>query len=146
MSYPFGLPIKELKLLAKQLIKDNKKLPKKMTRIPTVVGPLSLAASERPGGSPLIEVWRSCKFLCQIYDEGDVERLSICRTEIDVNNRRWKDGITWEELDQVKHEVGRTYSVAIEFYPPPHKLINDANLRHLWVYKKTPDFPFMWGN
>lgn len=49
----------------------------------------------------------------------------------------WKedgsDGITWDELMAVKNEFLGEEVEAIEIYPPQNEVVNDANIRHLWV-------------
>ena len=87
-------------------------------------------------------VYRSRDFLVLIFfNPGEPTRLSICRTELD-NEGRWKDGITWDELQHIKTGVGYGISCTIEIYPPDKNVVNVANMRHLWIY----DAPFRWRN
>ncbi len=44
-----------------------------------------------------------------------------------------KDGITWDQLQDVKNELLGPDTTAIEVYPPACDLVNEANMRHLWV-------------
>lgn len=105
---------------------------------------VALPASAAESSKPYLEAWRSRRFLCQVFDHGNVERLSICRCEIDIHSRRFKDGITWDELQQVKFEVGRGDRAAVEIYPPETRIVNVANHRHLWVWKEGCPLEFMW--
>jgi hypothetical protein len=50
------------------------------------------------------------------------------------------DKITWDELQAVKNEAIEPESTCIEVYPPESELVNDVNLRHLWV---VPDGTFI---
>lgn len=86
-----------------------------------------------------IEVWRSNRFAVQIYNESPV-RLSIVRTAIKKDGN-WKEGISWEELQEIKNQCGYTNQTAIELFPPEKHLVNVANIRHLWI---IPDPEFMW--
>ncbi len=62
----------------------------------------------------LKEVWRSREFLVMVYAAtSGIERLSIIRSQF-TNNDNWKDGITWDELQQLKHECGRGDKFAVE--------------------------------
>lgn len=82
--------------------------------------------------SALIEVWRSRYFLVQVYAELDgYERLSICRTSHTGDS--WADGMTWDELMEVKRQVGRGQRDALEVYPADRDIVNVANMRHLWL-------------
>lgn len=88
-----------------------------------------------------IEVWRSNKFLAQVFaEEGNVLRVSVCRTELSPQGNRWSDGIAWEELQQVKREIGRGDKWAVEIYPADIDTVNVANMRHLWLLSEAPAF------
>jgi hypothetical protein len=50
-----------------------------------------------------------------------------------------KGDIPWDHLQLVKNETAGSEAVAIEIYPPEDKLINDANIRHLWVVDSIPE-------
>lgn len=43
-----------------------------------------------------------------------------------------KDGITWDELQQIKDEYLGPEVAAVEFYPPANRVVNDLNMRHLY--------------
>lgn len=113
--------------------KENRKWPKVLAPVPRHDWPSQPAY--------LCEVWRSRDFLVQIYRKRGVERLSVCRTAL--QGTRWADGITWDELQALKRECGRGHKTAIEIYPPDEKIVNGANMRHLWIMDKPPEF--MWG-
>lgn len=48
------------------------------------------------------------------------------------------DGITWDELQRIKNEVWGEEQTAIEVFPPQGELVNDANIRHLWLVPSAP--------
>lgn len=86
-------------------------------------------------------VWRSGRYLVQEFAEADgVVRLSINRASISGN--RWIDQISWEELQQIKNELGFFAHCAVEVYPPLLDEVNVANMRHLWILAEPP--AFMW--
>ncbi|MGO8746204.1 MAG: hypothetical protein ACLQNE_09460 [Thermoguttaceae bacterium] len=42
------------------------------------------------------------------------------------------EGITWDELQQIKDEYLGPDVSAVEFYPPADGVVNELNMRHLW--------------
>lgn len=107
--------------------KTNKKMridaAKFLMRVPVDQWP-----SKPPG---LIAAFRSKKFLVQIYEEKDCQRLSVCRSEVKIGG--WKENITWEELQGIKRELGFGDKLAVEIYPRDKDIVNVANMRHLWI-------------
>lgn len=111
---------------------ENKKFGKTMKLVGT--------DPDAKPGMPL-QVWRSKNFLAQVTKEpSGFTRLSVQRCAID-HNGHWVDGITWDELQQVKTECGLGEVWAVEVYPPEDMLVNVANMRHLWL---VTDAPFAW--
>lgn len=88
------------------------------------------------------EVWRSKRFLCQVFDDASgFRRLSVSRCEMAADGD-WRDGVTWDELMEVKRQVGCGDHEAVEVYPSDRDVVNVANIRHLWL---VPDgMPFTW--
>lgn len=87
----------------------------------------------------LADVLRSRNFLVQIYLEPGALRMSVCRTQLDALGR-WRDGITWDELMQLKAEAGYADEWAVELYPPAAEIVNVANFRHLWILPGAPEY------
>lgn len=103
----------------------------------------SKASKTTHTGARYIKAWRSRDFLCQLAEcKSGHLRLSINRTVVDVTNRRWRDGITWDELMQVKRECGYGDQYAVEVFPADHDQVNVANIRHLWLLPEAP--PYAW--
>ena len=122
----------------RQLERNNAKLPERLQEIPRDQWPANAPPS-------IIRVFRSRDYLVQEYREPNplvISRLSICRTSISGN--RWKDGITWDELQRIKNEVGYGDADAVEIYPADDDVVNVANMRHLWVLDSR--IPFAWRN
>jgi len=65
------------------------------------------------------------------------------RTHVDPTILRWVDGITWDDLQRLKREAGYGDREAVEVYPPAACVVNEANIRHLWILPSR--MPFSWG-
>jgi len=90
----------------------------------------------------LHQVWRSNSFMAQVVVEANgIYRVSVNRTAIG-EDMRWIDGITWEELQGIKGEIGFGDKMAVEVYPSDSEVVNVANMRHLWVLPEP--LPFAW--
>lgn len=122
----------------RQLARANAKLPKHLALIDPADWPQAVLAS----ATPPVAVWRSRGFLVQKYlaPAPAVARLSVLRTTL--AGERWQDGITWDELQQIKNEVGYFAHTAVEVFPPMRDVVNVANIRHLWVLDGP--LPFAW--
>lgn len=97
-------------------------------------------------GAPL-RSWRSRYFLVQEYPVSDpmvLVRLSVNRAErmMTPDGERWKDGISWDELQNIKGQCGYAAHDAIEIYPPYCDVVDVANIRHLWILREP--LPFAW--
>lgn len=92
-----------------------------------------------------IAAWRNNTFLVQAFAApNDVIRLSVNKTSVKGFTKKlhpiWSDGITWEELQAIKSELGYGQMWAVECYPPDDQVVNVANMRHLWLLPKPPNF------
>lgn len=93
------------------------------------------------GKAKALSVWRSKEFFVVVFDENGRTRITVNRTMIDGSGE-WMDGISWEELQRIKNEVGFADRDAVEVYPKDGDEVNVANMRHLWVLDE--DCPFAW--
>lgn len=91
---------------------------------------------------PPSRVWLSKHFLAMLFTFGHSPRLTVNRCERQPGGN-WKDGITWDELMSVKAACGFADAWAVEVYPPEAEVVNDANMRHLWILDGAP--PFAWS-
>ncbi len=57
-----------------------------------------------------------------------------------VRRHDGKDGISWDVLQRIKNDMLGEEAVAIELYPPEHFVVNEANIRHLWLISEMPPF------
>ncbi len=84
-----------------------------------------------------VMIWRSRTYMVQLYQEGTAEfpimlRLSICRTKLRPDGR-WEDGLTWDEMNAIKEELGYGGWYGVEVFPPTADIQNLNNYRHLWL-------------
>lgn len=118
----------------RQLMRDNAKQPETLTRVPEWEWP-PCELRNRP-----TDVWRSRHYLVQEYSlTGGVTRLSIARTMMQANGR-WVDGLSWDELQDIKRQVGFGDSFAVEVFPKDKDVVNVANMRHLWILPQPLEF------
>ena len=111
--------------LQRKLKKDNKKRSEFFTLLPKSKWPSNTDQKRT-------RVWVNKKYLVQEFIELDSIRLTINRTTINQDGN-WNDGITWDELQDIKRQIDYGSFYAIEIYPPDHDVVNNANMRHLWV-------------
>jgi len=109
-------------------------LPRQLTELPEERWPV-YRGSNKP-----IRVLVSKRFMVQVFAErGGYCRLSVNRVKRKAGGK-WKDGITWDELQQIKKECGFGEWLALEVFPEDSRLIKDANMRHLWLPPVRPEF------
>lgn len=114
--------------------KENEKWPTHLVPVPKELWP-QLPTKKTP-----IQIFRSKFFLVQVFDEGEgVTRLTVNRGMLDKSGR-WVDGITWDELQDLKRQAGFGEQMAVEIYPDDFNVVNDANMRHLWVLPESLSF------
>lgn len=103
-------------------------LPEKLTRMDDndPMMPYSSHPEDRIG------VWRNKKFSVILWKVPAGEKMTISRNEWDSKTRRYEDGITWDEIQEIKRELGYGERTGVEFFPPDSELINIANVRHIW--------------
>ena len=133
---------RELINLARALALENRKYSELFVELP--VEKFNLPG-KHPGFKKYpVRAWRSNRFCVQLFDEKPgLVRLTINRTQID-HNGHWLDGITWEELQEIKTQVGYGDYDAVEVFPANKDLMFFANMRHLFVFDAPLDF--VWRN
>ncbi len=126
----------DLATLRWQLRTDAERYPEQLQPIPRKDWPLRLATT----ADTLIRALRSRTLLVQVFDPGGTPwlRMSVCRALLGADGR-WEDGLTWDDLQQAKHQAGYGHLWATEVYPPDDQVVDVANMRHLWLY--PPDVP-----
>ena len=124
---------KQRKLYRKMLAKENAKWPDIPKEIPKDQWP------DMPSTAKRIAVWRSKYWLIQAFHENGFIRLSVNRTTM-APDGTWDEDISWDDLQWVKEKVGFANQWATEIFPPADKVINVANMRHLWILNKPPEY------
>lgn len=118
------------------LAEDNKRWPPYLVPVPREEWP----ALHRVG--PIVEVWRSRTLLVQVREpRNGAQWVSVNRTALD-DTGRFRDGLTWDELQEVKRQIGRGDRWAVELYPADDEVENINNIRHLWLLDEEPPFGF----
>lgn len=110
--------------------------------------PKELWPATAPSSVPPLQVWRDADFLVTLYPTpqvcGAVYRLTVVRAAgvaMDGRGRVvYRDGITWDDLMQVKRDCGFANCWAVEVYPADEDVVNVANMRHLWILNEAPAF------
>lgn len=87
---------------------------------------------------PPIRVWQSRKYLVQLFDEPpflsvDTKRITVCRVTLG-DDGHWDAGLSWDELQDIKREIGFSEWYGVEIYPRDRDVVNVANMRHIWVF------------
>lgn len=76
---------------------------------------------------PSIGHWEDETFEVAGFLDQNTIRLDICRKDM-------ADGITWDELHDIKSKCGFGEFDAVEFYPRDKDVLNTANIRHLYLF------------
>lgn len=115
--------------------KQAAKYPSRLQEVPRYMWPSEDGLGNR------FNVWLSRDYLVQGFDgPGGVLRLTVCSTTPTADS--WADGLTWDELMEIKRQCGFADWVAVELYPDDSNIVNVANMRHLWLLREAP--AFMW--
>ncbi|MDT8895438.1 hypothetical protein RSO41_12305 [Halomonas sp. I1] len=115
--------------------KRAKSYPMDLTEAPRYMWPSDAWQENR------LNVWISRDYLVQVFAEHeDIIRLSI--NDVVPESGGWSDGMTWDELMEIKRQCGYADRVAVEIYPDDDNIVNVANMRHLWLLPEPP--AFMW--
>jgi len=119
--------------LRRAAAKANDKRSTRLTMVPREQWPDTKHDPKR------IAVYLSRFYLVQVFQEDGAKRITVNRTTVSAAG--WEQNIAWEELQEVKREIGMGDLYAIEVYPRDRDIVNVANMRHLWVL----DSPLQYG-
>lgn len=135
--YP-GVP---LHVLRKAIAKQNAKFGHDLQRIPREDW-----AQGSQGEGKMIDAMRSRHHLVQVFNEHPKGflRMTVSRTSIG-DDRRWLDGISWDDLMRLKREAGHGDRYAVEIFPADEDVVNVANMRHLWLLEEPPAYAWRKG-
>ena len=107
---------------------------KTMVEIPRNIWPAPCIA----GGC--LQAWISRDFMAQRFVDREFMRVTVMKTR--MRNGQFEDGITWDELQMVKSQIGLSQAWCCELYPPDDCVVNDFNMRHLFIMPSAPPFAF----
>lgn len=109
------------------------KRPPELTEAPPDRWPSGYQKNDR------FAVYESDKYLVQLFNEKNgVVRISVNRAELRPDGQ-WRDDISWDELQNIKQQVGYADKYAVEVFPSRMDEVNVANMRHLWVLPEPLD-------
>lgn len=127
--------------LRNQMLRENAairgRLSVRLEAIPAEdIATIPLAPGIPESARPLM-VWRSRNYLVQLFSVENAEyplmrRLAINRTAVRADGQ-WEDKLTWDEMNAIKQEVGYGLWYGVEVYPKTPNIVNDHNIRHLWL-------------
>lgn len=115
----------------RNLKKENLNQPIKLTEIGRDKWPSDRVANRT-------KIFRSKKYLVQEFDEQNCIRISVNRAVMN-SSVQWDENITWDELQEIKREIGYGDRYAVEVFPKDRDVVNVANMRHLWVQPQPLD-------
>lgn len=137
----------ERRARAAQLRRHTSKLPADLTAVPQEQWPPNRYGSTQ---SIRVGVFQSNRYLVQVFQELPMEiggerigvrRITVNRVEVE-KNLDWKDDIRWDDLQDIKRDLGMADNYAVEVYPADFDVVNVANMRHLWVLDRP--LPLGW--
>lgn len=70
---------------------------------------------------------------------GKVEHVTITRSSYSTDGR---GDFTWADKQQIKDELFGKNRTAVEVYPKEDRLVDVADVYHLWVFDKKFNLPF----
>ncbi len=97
---------------------------------------------ESTDNSRVIKALSNDKFLVQVIRDRSFIRISVNRVKYSLIKGKpiWLDGITWDELQEIKNGIGYADKWCVECYPPEDKVVNVAPMRHLWILDEAPEY------
>lgn len=117
------------------LKRDNRKFPPDLVEIKKEDWSDAQKQNDR-----MIGVFRSRFYLVQIFKEDKTLcRITVNRTCLN-DKGDWLDGISWDDLQKIKDEVGYGDKDAVEVYPANQKKVDVANMRHLFVFENELEY------
>ena len=99
-----------------------------------------LWARQRERVGDLLTVWKNNLYSVQVYRralgaEGEALHLAVRRhDESEVRG--------WDDLQRIKNEIAGVDRAALEVYPVEAEVMNQANMRHLFVLPAGTPAPF----
>jgi len=116
------------------------KLPWQPFEQESEVGREDLFARQRERVGDLLSVWKNNLYIVQIYRRALGVRSFALHLAIRRIDERPIEG--WDDLQRIKDELAGPERVAVEMYPARSELMDQANMRHLFVLPDGEPAPF----
>ena len=121
----------ERRALVREMRKQATAWPLHLVEVPESDWPLA------PGLDRPLAIWRSRQYLVMRFPAPplgrvEVRRLTVNRVTLGLDGH-WDQNIPWTELQRCKRETGHGNWYAVEIYPRERDVVNEANMRHLWL-------------
>lgn len=143
-----GATLRQIRAAQQHMRRDNSRWTAHLQQVPRTDWMELLATA--PQAVLVIDVWRSATLLVQVYEPQSltawphaVQRVSVMRTMVDDRGVAL-DGLTWDDLQRVKHEIGMGDREAVEIFPADINVVAVAHMRHLWILPAAVRLPFSW--
>lgn len=127
----------------RELKRNNLRYPAHLVAVPRDQWP-DMSRSPYHTGSIVLACFRSRSFLlCVWLEPNGFERLSINRAEWDERQRRFRDDISWDDIQRLKAQAGYADRWAVEIFPSDDQVVNVANMRHVWLLDEAPRYAWL---
>ncbi len=108
-------------------------------RVPESEKP-ELFARQRERVGDLLTVWKNNLYSVQVYRRAYGSAEEALHLAVRRHDESAVQG--WDDLQRIKNELAGGHRVAIEIYPDEAELMNQANMRHLFVLPDGAPAPF----
>ena len=81
------------------------------------------------------DLFRSRDFVVALYQDSGCIRMTVNRTMINRAGE-WLEGISWDELMDLKRHIGYGENYAVEVLPRDSDIVNVAAMRHIWILRE----------
>lgn len=98
----------------------------------------SASTGKARGRSKIVGVLRDGDHQVETIVDGGTLKLEIRRTD-------GADGISWDRLQELKAKAGFGNRYAVEVFPPDSRVVNEANMRHVWILPGELSFAVLLG-
>jgi hypothetical protein len=89
-----------------------------------------------------LRIYVSAEFMVHVFPAKPPAECCLSVHRMEKIGDRFRDGIAWEELQSIKDQLGFADRDAVEIYPAATDVVNNNNIRHLWLM--AAPIPFAW--
>ena len=95
-------------------------------------------AGKGRGRSTVVGVLRDGDHRVETVTDGSTLRLEVRRID-------GAGGISWDRLQELKAKAGFGDRYAVEIFPPDARVVNETNMRHIWILPGELSFAVLLG-